>query len=558
MIEGQIVRHGLWPGRPERAISRQFLRAGQDAVEERDTRRPRRGGRAAAEIGHLNQLNLLVADLQVAAPANAREMCGIGAAQHLAAGLILLDAQAQAQPDVVAHLVGHPDGPLRGKQQVHAQRAAQPGDAFQLSLEFLVGRDHLGILVDDDHQVRQGLLCVARTLAVGHDVGRAEDSLPALQFSAHGGEHAVDGRRLEIGEDLNAVRKLEQGREGPAALVVDQDEVQHARIVGEGKLHDQGDEQRRLAGAGAAGNQAVHAVHVRFEAQRPHPVAGRHADGCFEPINRFRRAAACPARLHELAHIPFPILRKPPPKVLLKEAVEGEDFRQRADGEGLGVLESLRLDVGVKGAAQPRHRIAVVRSSHLGNLHAERLIADPCVAPTGHVVYLQHAAAHDFAVQSRIDLLQREALGADVPQLPRKLSRLRCREGEVNAVGERGSQQCDKAVLQTVDRIAGFTKLLLELHVVVQENDNGRLCVGRMLRIVFVDGGHAGAVDEHLAPVNLFAHIAHQLPDLLFISFFIGRDHRTDMRKVAQRAEAPATEVEEVHVQVSRRVDGGE
>jgi hypothetical protein len=94
-------------------------------------------GLGLAGVRHLDQLQVFVANLQVAAPRHAvGQKGGVGPAQHFAAGVYLLHPHAEPQLNVGPHLVGNAFGPLRGQNQVDALRPAHPGDAFQLHARY--------------------------------------------------------------------------------------------------------------------------------------------------------------------------------------------------------------------------------------------------------------------------------------------------------------------------------------------------------------------------------------------------------------------------------------
>src|SRR5947208_1840506 len=71
-----------------------------------DPRRPVVGLRLAG-VRHLNELDGLIARLEVAAPGHAGQKCCVRPTQHLEAGVRLFDSQANAELDVRAHLIGN-------------------------------------------------------------------------------------------------------------------------------------------------------------------------------------------------------------------------------------------------------------------------------------------------------------------------------------------------------------------------------------------------------------------------------------------------------------------
>ena len=77
--------------------------------------------------------------------------------------------RCDSSPRILPHLQ-----PLRGQQQVHADRSADPADRHEQLGEVGLGGEQLGELVDDHEQVRQRLQVVAGVDAVlvGGDVGQ--------------------------------------------------------------------------------------------------------------------------------------------------------------------------------------------------------------------------------------------------------------------------------------------------------------------------------------------------------------------------------------------------
>ena len=69
-----------------------------------------------------------------------------------------LHPQAYAELHVGSHLVcNHPRWSLRGQDQRSAKGSTETSDALELRFVFRVLRDHLGELVDDNEQVREGV-----------------------------------------------------------------------------------------------------------------------------------------------------------------------------------------------------------------------------------------------------------------------------------------------------------------------------------------------------------------------------------------------------------------
>ena len=89
-----------------------------------------------AGIGDLNQFDVVIANLQIAAT---RHPIGqkrrIATPQHLAAGVHTFNPQTDAILDIRPHLIGHTGGTLRSQEQIHALRPPQTRNAFQLIAE---------------------------------------------------------------------------------------------------------------------------------------------------------------------------------------------------------------------------------------------------------------------------------------------------------------------------------------------------------------------------------------------------------------------------------------
>ena len=80
--------------------------------------------------------------------------------------------------------------------------------------------------------------------------------------------------------------KLRERRKRAAAFVVHQHEIQDARIVVERQADDQRHQQLGLAGAGAAGDQAVDAIVLGLQVHLAQPVARHHADRHAQPVGQ--------------------------------------------------------------------------------------------------------------------------------------------------------------------------------------------------------------------------------------------------------------------------------
>ncbi len=259
---------------------------------------PHPAGRRARDVRRLEPGHRGRVGLEVAEAGHRRQLVGVRDAEHRAG---LLGAE-RAQSDPVGQVrleAAQPAllQPLRGEQQVQAERAAQAADGHEQVDELRLGREHLGELVDDDEQRRHrrevlaggpGLLVVADR---GEVAGLAQQLLAAHHLAGQRVLHAVDERQLlgQVGDDRRHVRHLGHAGERGTALEVDQHHVELLGGVGHRQPEDQRAQELRLAGSGGADDQAVRAhallgglldvqVHHRAalaEADRhPEPVAG--------------------------------------------------------------------------------------------------------------------------------------------------------------------------------------------------------------------------------------------------------------------------------------------
>ena len=80
-------------------------------------------------------------------------------------------------------------------------------------------------------------------------------------------------RHFHLRKILKSLRNFERA----AAFIIDQHEVENAGVVVEHQADNQGHQQFRFTGAGAAGDHPVDAVFLSFQLQRPLAVAGGDA-----------------------------------------------------------------------------------------------------------------------------------------------------------------------------------------------------------------------------------------------------------------------------------------
>ena len=229
---------------------------------------PRPAGRRPGDVRRLEPQHRRLVGLEEAQAGDGRELVGVGHAEHAAR----LGGAERAQPDAVGQVrlqAAQPAllEPLRGEQQVQAERAAEPADGDEQVDELRLGRQHLGELVDHDEQRRQrlerlagraGLLVVADR---GEVAGLAQQLLAAHHLAGQGVLHAVDEGELlgQVGDHRGDVRHLGHPGERRAALEVDQHHVELLGGVGHRQAEHQGAQELGLAGAGRADDQAVRA-----------------------------------------------------------------------------------------------------------------------------------------------------------------------------------------------------------------------------------------------------------------------------------------------------------
>ena len=207
----------------------------------------------------------------------AGQLVGVGHAEHDAA----LHRRERPQADPVRQVGVQAAQPalleaLRGQQQVHAERPADPADHHEQVDEVGLRREQLAELVADDEQARQRVQRLTgrpRLLVLEQrDVvaGRAQQLLAAHHLAGQRGLHAVDQRQLvgEVGDDRARVRQHVERGERRATLEVHQDEVELLGRVRDRQRRDHRAQQLALARAGGADQQAV----------RPHALLRRLLD----------------------------------------------------------------------------------------------------------------------------------------------------------------------------------------------------------------------------------------------------------------------------------------
>ncbi|SCE55516.1 hypothetical protein GA0115252_163611, partial [Streptomyces sp. DfronAA-171] len=206
-------------------------------------------------------------DLQVAEARERREVEGVGGVEDGAGLLGGEGAQAEAVGEVGVESLQAPAlDALAGEEQVHADGAADAPDGEEQVDEVGLGGEEFPELVDDDEEMRERFeVRAARGALVGvrADVGEVpgvlEHLLSALDLARERGVHAFHEPRLilQVGDHPRDVREAREGREGGAALVVDEDEGELLRGVGRREGEDEGAQEFALAGAGGTDAQPV-------------------------------------------------------------------------------------------------------------------------------------------------------------------------------------------------------------------------------------------------------------------------------------------------------------
>jgi hypothetical protein len=195
--------------------------------------------------------------------------------------------------------------PLRGEQQVDAERAAQPPDGDQEVDQFGPLGEELGELVDDHEQRRQRRHLVGGGAPrrgvlrrAGQVARRPEQLLPPGDLARERVRHAVDEVQLvrQVRDDRGHVRQATEAEEGGAALEVDEHEVQLGRRVRGHQAQDECPQQLALARTRGAHAEAVRpaaALCGLLEIQR-HGYSGLvEADRHVQPV---RGVPAAPAQ----------------------------------------------------------------------------------------------------------------------------------------------------------------------------------------------------------------------------------------------------------------------
>ncbi len=433
------VQHGVrervvLPRRPRGQVRRVRGRVHHRHRRRREQRRaplhrelPHRQVRAARTVGarHVRRLeahHLVRTELQVARTGHRRQVVGVRHTDRRPR----LRRREGPQTDPVRQVRVQPAQlallqPLRGQQQVHAQRTADAADLDEHVDEVGLRRQQLAELVDDQHQRRQrlqrgagraGLLVVVDVRVVAR---RTQQLLTALQLAADRVAHAVHEREVvrEVGDDRRDVRHLAHAGEGRAALEVGEHEVQRLRGVRDRQPQHQRAQQLRLARTGRTHAQAVraHALlrgllevqhdrrTVLADADRhaqpltggPRPPGPRHVDrGRVAQVQQVREVQVRQQRL-----VVVPAARAQ------RRQLPGEGLRR---GQRQGVRHTLVRDPATRlqtQPARPHHdRQTTARLVQLARDHLDDGDALQALGRGEHRVRGHHAAVqHDHQVR---------------------------------------------------------------------------------------------------------------------------------------------------------------
>ena len=164
---------------------------------------------------------------------------------------------------------------LRGKQQVHLERAAEAADGHEQFGELGLSREKFGELVTHDQQRWKGCEVIAATLArllvlahVGEVACRSKQLLAAGHLALECILHAVNERELltKVGDDRRDVRHAGHSGEGSSTLEVHQHEVQVFRGVSHRERENERPQHLRLSRTGGPNDESVraHSLLSRF------------------------------------------------------------------------------------------------------------------------------------------------------------------------------------------------------------------------------------------------------------------------------------------------------
>ena len=206
------------------------------------------------------------------------------------AGHCQADPEVGVGPDVGGH---DPFGALRRQDEVHPQRAAAHGDAHQAADEVWELLGQRGELVDDEHEAGQGCrggraVCTRsashrpdQPAVLLHVLGAPglQDRLPPAELGGQRGERPFDERPVEVGDEPDRVGQPGTRPEGGPALVVDQDERQLVRSVGQRERGEQGLQQLALARPGGPGHQGMGAVTGQVDGENAVVALPEHRTG---------------------------------------------------------------------------------------------------------------------------------------------------------------------------------------------------------------------------------------------------------------------------------------
>ncbi len=220
----------------------------------------------AGHVGAAEPHELVAARGEERRAGRGRQLVRVGHAEHRPR----LRRRERAQRDPVGQVRLQPAQPalvqpLRGQEQVQAERAAEAADRDHQVDQLRALGEQLGELVDHDDQRRERRQLgtgAARGGVIGdaHQVARrAQDLLAAHDLACQRVGHPVDQRELvgEVRDHGRDVRHAREAEERGAALEVDEHEVQRLGRMGGGQPEHEGAQELALAGPGGPDAEPV-------------------------------------------------------------------------------------------------------------------------------------------------------------------------------------------------------------------------------------------------------------------------------------------------------------
>ena len=136
----------------------------------------------------------------------------------------VVDPQRQAQTAVGQESVPHDPGrSLRAQNKVHAEGAPSRGNVHKEAVQLGKNPEHRRELINDDDEAGKRMLQPpVRHVSRAHCTQRA---LTVAKFGAQTSQGSRGRRRVEVGDETNAVWQLPEGLKGCTALEIDQEKV---------------------------------------------------------------------------------------------------------------------------------------------------------------------------------------------------------------------------------------------------------------------------------------------------------------------------------------------